>query len=54
MNKSDRVLKLWKRGIRDLKVIARKLGYDGAALTSGIEKVKEVLTESGINYEQKD
>lgn len=45
MNKKDiRVKKMLDRGIRDLKIIARKLGYEGNALASGIERVKEAIT----------
>lgn len=44
MNKKDeRVRKLWVRGIRDPRIIAMKLGYHGAALTAGIERVHEAL-----------
>jgi len=49
MNKKDeRVRKLWARGIRDPKVLARKLGYDGAALAAGIERVKDAIRRLGL------
>ena len=48
-NKKDqRVEKLWRRGVTDLTVLARKLGYSGNATTAGIERVKEALTRLGI------
>ncbi len=44
MNKKDeRIKKLWNRGVHDPKVIARKLGYAGSALSSGVERVRGVL-----------
>jgi len=50
-HKNERIKKLWERGVTDLKVIARKIGYSGASLTPGIERVKEGLRAAGINYE---
>jgi hypothetical protein len=47
-SKNERIRKLWERGVTDPKVIARKLGYSGAALTAGIERVKEGLKALGI------
>lgn len=42
MNKKDeRIRKMIDRGVTDSKVIARKLGYTGSALSSGIERVEE-------------
>lgn len=41
--KNARIQKLWDKGIRDPKVIARKLGYTGGALVAGIERVREYL-----------
>lgn len=49
--KNERIRKLWDRGVTDLATIARKLGYSGAAITAGIERVKEGLTACGIGYE---
>ncbi len=46
--KNERIKKLWERGIRDPKVIAKKLGYSGNAITAGIERVKEGLKSLGI------
>jgi len=48
-SKDERVKKLWERGVRDLSVIARKLGYDGAARAAGIERVREALQRLGLN-----
>ena len=49
MNKKDeRIKKLYLRGVTDLKVLARKLGYNGANLVSGIERVKEGLKRSRL------
>lgn len=50
--KDERIRKLWERGIRDLATIAKKLGYSGNAVTSGIERVKEGLKRLGIDHEQ--
>ena len=36
-----------ERGKTDPRLIARKLGYSGGALTAGIEKVKEIMVELG-------
>lgn len=48
MNKKEaKVLRLWGEGM-DCKVIARRLGYEGNALTHGIEKVREILLANGI------
>ena len=41
--KDERIKKMLERGITDPRVIARKLGYAGAALTAGIERVNEGL-----------
>lgn len=41
--KDRKILQCWKRGIEDPKIIAKKIGYSGDALTSGIERVKEGL-----------
>jgi len=44
MNKKDeRVRKLWERGVTDPRVIARKLGYEGNAMTAGIERVNDAI-----------
>lgn len=48
-NKKDqRIKKLWDRGMTDLPTIARKIGYGGAAITPGIERVKEGLRREGV------
>lgn len=47
--KNERVKKLWERGVRDLSVLARKIGYNGSANTAGIERVKEALRSLGID-----
>ena len=46
--KDEKIKKLWERGITDLKILARKLGYGGASTTAGIERVKEGLKRLGI------
>lgn len=51
--KNEKVRKLWERGITDLSVIARKLGYNGNATTAGIERVKEALKSLGIEIPKK-
>ena len=52
-NKKDqRIEKMWKRGITDPKVIARKLGYTGEAITNGIERVLEGLKRLGLHHEK--
>jgi len=44
MNPKDaRIKALWDRGVRDPKIIARKLGFSGNATTKGIERVMEGL-----------
>lgn len=48
MNKrTEKIARLWDRGVTDPRVIALKLGYSGAALTAGIERVKEELVALG-------
>jgi hypothetical protein len=48
MNKREaKVLRLWKERL-DIRTIARRLGYEGSSLTSGIEKVKAILKANGI------
>lgn len=46
--KEDKVKRLWERGVRDLSVLARKIGYKGNATTAGIDKVKEILQKLGF------
>lgn len=46
--KNERIKKLWDRGVRDPRIIAKKIGYSGAALTAGIERVNEALILLGI------
>lgn len=41
--KDERIKKLWERGVRDPKVLARKLGFTGEATQKGIERVHEGL-----------
>lgn len=41
--KDERVRKLWEKGIRDKKTLARKLGYSGNAMIVGIERVEEAI-----------
>lgn len=40
---------LLDKGVTDPKVIAKKLGYKGNALTSGIERVREIM--KGVGHE---
>ncbi len=42
-HKDERIRKLWERGVRDHKVIAKKLGFGGSAMDKGLERVKEGL-----------
>lgn len=46
--KEDKVIRLWGEGVCDLRFLAKRIGYEGAALTAGIEKVKQILTINGI------
>lgn len=46
--KDEKIRKLWERGIRDQKVIAQKLGFNGSALTAGVQRVEEGLKRLGI------
>lgn len=39
--KDERIRKLWERGMRDPKLIARKLGFSGEATSKGIARVHE-------------
>lgn len=49
MNKKEsKVLRLWAGGTHDLKVLARRLGYEGNSLTVGIERVRHILLSNGI------
>lgn len=45
--KEDKIVRLYKEGL-DIRLIARRLGYEGSAITAGIQKVKEVLQAHGI------
>lgn len=45
--KNERIRKLWDRGIRDFRIIAKKLGYTGNSITAGIERVKQGLVTIG-------
>lgn len=48
MNKKDeRIKKLFEKGLPE-KTIAKKIGYDGAAITAGIERVREGLKRLGL------
>lgn len=47
--KNERIKKLWERGVRDPKIIAKKIGYGGSALTAGIERVHEGLQKLGLD-----
>lgn len=46
--KNEKVRKLWERGITDPRIIAQKLGYNGNAMTAGIERVNQALKTLGI------
>jgi DNA-binding CsgD family transcriptional regulator len=46
--KNERIKKMWERGIRDPRIIAKKLGYSGNSVTAGIERVHEGLVALGI------
>jgi hypothetical protein len=46
--KDEQIRKMVERGYTDPKKIAQKLGYKGAALTSGIERVNEGINRLGI------
>lgn len=49
-NKKDlRIQKLWERGVRDLKILAHKIGYTGSATDVGIERVREALERLNIS-----
>ncbi len=48
-HKDERIRKLYERGIRDPKVIARKLGYSGNSITAGIERVNQAFRNLGIS-----
>lgn len=47
--KNLKIKKLWDRGVTDLSIIARKIGYTGNAITAGVERVKEGLKAQGVN-----
>lgn len=42
-HKNEKVRKLWERGVRDPRIIAKKIGYTGNAITAGITRVNEAL-----------
>lgn len=49
-SKDERVRKLWEqRGMRDPKLIARKLGFGGSALTAGIARVNDAIARLGLH-----
>lgn len=50
-HKNERIKKLWDRGVRDPRIIAKKIGYTGNSITAGIERVKEGLKAKGIILE---
>ena len=39
-----RIQAMWERGVRDRKVIAKKLGYKGGSMTAGLQRVDEAIT----------
>lgn len=47
-HKDERIRKLWERGIRDPKILARKIGYSGNATTAGIERVNEAIARLNL------
>lgn len=48
-NKKDlKVKKLFERGVTDPRTIAKKLGYNGEAVTAGIERVLQAFKNLGI------
>lgn len=47
-HKNERIRKLWERGVRDPRIIAKKIGYTGNAITAGIQRVHEALKALGI------
>lgn len=53
-HKDERIKKLWDRGIRDPKVIARKIGYTGNAIVVGIERVHQALRNLGYEQPKKE
>lgn len=49
INKKDlKVKKLYERGIVEPRTIAKKLGYSGEAVQSGIERVLQAFKNLGI------
>lgn len=54
MNKKNaKIQKLWDRGVQDPRVIAKKLGFSGNALTAGIERVREYLIQEKYIQDEK-
>jgi hypothetical protein len=45
--KEEKVLRLWKEGT-DMRIIARRCGFEGSSMTKGIEWIKSVLSAHGI------
>lgn len=41
--KEEKIKRLWDRDIKDPSILAKKLGYTGNALTSGIKEVREII-----------
>lgn len=50
--KDDKIKKLWDRGVQDITILARKLGYTGNATTAGIGRVKEALMRLNLMDKQ--
>lgn len=46
--KEAKVMRLWGEGVSDLRLIAKRIGFEGAAITAGIEKVKKILITNGV------
>lgn len=41
--KEEKIKRLWERGIKDLTLIAKKLGYTGNALTPAVAEIRGII-----------
>lgn len=49
MKHDGKIQELWARGVRDRKVISKKLGYKGGSMTAGLQRVDEAITRLGLS-----
>jgi len=43
--KEEKIKRLWDRGIKDITIIVKKLGYTGSALTPAVSEIREIISK---------